>query len=110
VKDKLVFGENISQAAQFVQSGAADVGIIALSLALSDPMKSAGKHWVVPGEQLQQGAIILKRAGPAAREFFEWLRGPAARQIFEKYGFNSPPKLGGVARSAGVVPFCVNPS
>ncbi|MBI4472300.1 MAG: molybdate ABC transporter substrate-binding protein [Acidobacteria bacterium] len=101
VKEKIVLGENISQAAQFVQSGAADVGIIALSLALADPMKSAGKHWVVPGEELQQGAIILKRAGPAAREFFEWLRGPSARKIFEKYGFQSTAANDGVSVLGG---------
>ncbi len=66
VKDKLVLGENISQAAQFVESGAADVGIIALSLALASPMQATGH---VLGDScrcastdLEQGAVILKGA------------------------------------------------
>ena len=48
VKSKLVFGENIAQAAQFVQSGAADIGVIALSIALSGPMQTAGRFWIIP--------------------------------------------------------------
>jgi molybdate transport system substrate-binding protein len=90
VKDKLVLGENISQTAQFVQSGAADVGIVALSLALSDPMRRAGRYWVVPADtypRMEQGAVLLKGASPAARAFFEWLRTDQARKIFERYGF-----------------------
>lgn len=50
VKDKLVLGENISQTAQFVQTGGADVGIIALSLAVAPAMKEAGTLWEVPLE------------------------------------------------------------
>ncbi|HYR90573.1 MAG TPA: molybdate ABC transporter substrate-binding protein [Terriglobia bacterium] len=90
VKEKLVLGENISQAAQFVQSGAAEIGVIALSIVLSEPMRS-GKHWIVPTDtypKLEQGAVLVKRAGPGARAFHEWLRGPQARKVFEKYGFN----------------------
>jgi molybdate transport system substrate-binding protein len=89
-KKKLVFGENISQAAQFVQSGAADIGVIALSIALSDPMRNAGRYWVIPPDtypRMEQGAVLLKRAGPAARAFHEWLRGPETRGILDKYGF-----------------------
>ncbi|PYS31300.1 MAG: molybdate ABC transporter substrate-binding protein [Acidobacteria bacterium] len=91
VKGKLVLGENISQAAQFVQSGAAEIGMIALSIALSEPMRS-GKQWIVPTNtypKLEQGAVLLKRAGPGARAFHEWLGGPQARRVFEKYGFNA---------------------
>jgi molybdate transport system substrate-binding protein len=90
VKSKLVLGENISQAAQFVQSGAADVGIIALSIAMSEPMQRTGTYWPVPRESyppLEQGAVLLKRAGPAAKAFHEWLRGGEGRKIFAKYGF-----------------------
>jgi len=90
VKSKLVLGENISQAAQFVQSGAADVGIIALSIALSEPMQRAGTYWPIPRESypsLEQGAVLLKRAGPGAKAFHEWLRGVEARKIFAKYDF-----------------------
>ena len=90
VKDKLVLGENISQTAQFVQSGAADIGIIALSIALSQPMRAAGRYWMIPSDtypRLEQGAVLLKRAGPAGRKFHEWLRSPEARQVLKRYGF-----------------------
>jgi molybdate transport system substrate-binding protein len=90
LKGKLVLGENISQAAQFVRSGAADIGVIALSIAMSEPMRAAGRYWVVPADtypKLEQGAVLLKRAGAAAREFHSWLRSPGARAVFSKYGF-----------------------
>ena len=92
VKGRLVMGENISQAAQFVQSGAAEVGIIALSLALSEPMMKSGRHWVIPADtypRMEQGAVLLKDAGPAARQYFESLRGEPAKKILQRYGFAS---------------------
>src|SRR5208282_2383229 len=64
VKRKLVYGENISQAAQFVQSGNAQAGIVAMSLAVSPAMKD-GKRWLIPAEQhppIEQAAIVLKDA------------------------------------------------
>lgn len=91
IQNKLVFGENISQTAQFVQSGAADIGVIALSLALSEPMRKSGRYWIVPPDtypRMEQGAVLLKGASPAARAFFEWLRSDAARKTFERYGFS----------------------
>jgi len=102
VKRKLVLGENISQTAQFVQSGAADVGIVALSLALAEPMKSQGKYWEVPVQtypRMEQGAVILKqaeRAGhtAAAREFLEMLRSTSGRAILQRYGFSLPAASG----------------
>jgi hypothetical protein len=48
VKPRLVLGENIAQTAQFVSTRAADIGIIALSLAISDPMRTSGRYWMVP--------------------------------------------------------------
>jgi molybdate transport system substrate-binding protein len=93
VKNKLVFGENISQAAQFVQSGAADAGIIALSLASSDSMKAAGRYWEIPADmypRLNQAAALMKGASPAARAFLEWLRRPDSREILSRYGFGQP--------------------
>jgi molybdate transport system substrate-binding protein len=95
VQSKLVFGENISQAAQFVQSGSAQAGLIALSLAASPAMKS-GKQWVVPPDQyprLEQGVVLLQ-ASPekkAAQAFLKFLKTPAARATFERYGFFLPP-------------------
>ena len=91
VKAKMVYGENISQAAQFVQSGNAEVGIIALSLASSPPMR-AGKSWIIPEDMhpaIEQGAIVLGSAKnkDAARAFLEFVRSEEGRAILEKYGF-----------------------
>jgi molybdate transport system substrate-binding protein len=95
VAPKLVYGENVSQAAQFVQSGNAQVGILALSLVLSPRMKS-GQHWEIPGdmhEQIEQAAVVLKRASDkqAARALVDFLRSDAARVILIDYGFTFPP-------------------
>ncbi len=94
VKAKLIYGENISQAAQFVQSGNAQAGIIALSLAISPGMKG-GKIWEIPAETyppLEQGAVVLKSAKNknAARAFLNFVKSPAGREILEKHGFAIP--------------------
>lgn len=91
VAPKLVFGENISQTAQFVQSGNADAGLIALSLVLPSEMKS-GKYWRVPDEDyppLDQGAVIIKSSkhAAAARGFIDYLKSTDAKAILAKYGF-----------------------
>ena len=95
VKDRLVLGENISQAAQFIESGACDVGIIALSLALAPAMKSAGSYWEIPAEAhppLEQGAVILKQSKnqELARSFLSFLQGPQGQEIMTRYGFTLP--------------------
>jgi molybdate transport system substrate-binding protein len=94
VKAKLVYGENISQAAQFVQSGNAQAGIVAMSLAVSPAMRD-GKRWEIPAEMhpaIEQGAIVLKDAKnkEAARAFLEFAKGAAGRAILAKYGFAFP--------------------
>ena len=94
VKSKLVYGENISQAAQFVQSDNAQAGIIALSLAVSPGMK-AGKRWEIPVDMypaIEQGAILLKSAGNKvqARAFLQFVQTPDARATLEKFGFTVP--------------------
>jgi molybdate transport system substrate-binding protein len=94
VKNKLVYGENVSQAAQFVQSGNAQAGIVALSLAISPAMRD-GKRWEIPVDMhpaLEQGAIVLKEAEnkSAARAFLEFVKAPAGRAILAKYGFEFP--------------------
>ena len=94
VKPKLVYGENISQAAQFVQSGNAQAGIIAHSLANSPGMKD-GRIWEIPADlypPIQQGAVVLKSAGnkAAAIEFLNFVKSTAGRTILEKHGFAIP--------------------
>jgi molybdate transport system substrate-binding protein len=94
VKAKLVLGENISQAAQFVQSGNAEAGIIANSLALS-PAMHGGRKWVIPAEtypRIEQTVVVLKSAREklAAQEFVKFVtRGPG-REMLAKYGFEQP--------------------
>ncbi|HEX6950678.1 MAG TPA: molybdate ABC transporter substrate-binding protein [Nitrospira sp.] len=94
-KDRLVLGENISQAAQFIESGACDVGIIALSLALAPTMKAAGTYWEIPGEAhppLEQGAAILKssKEQKTAQQFVEFMRSTRGQEIMHRYGFTAP--------------------
>jgi molybdate transport system substrate-binding protein len=94
VKDKLVFGENISQAAEFVQSGNAQAGIVALSLAISPPMKN-GNRWEIPANSypmIKQAVVLLKdsKNKDAARRFMEFVSGSQGRQILERFGFAVP--------------------
>ena len=93
VTPKLVYGENISQTAQFVTTGAADIGIVALSLALSPAMKSeGGKYYIIPEsshQPLEQGFVILNHGGrnPAAASFRDFMLSRNAREILGHFGF-----------------------
>ena len=94
IKAKLVLGENISQAAQFVQSGNAQAGIIAYSLALS-PALQGGKRWIIPAElypPIEQSVVVLKAAKEksAAQEFVKFATQGPGREILAKYGFQPP--------------------
>ncbi|HEY2462031.1 MAG TPA: molybdate ABC transporter substrate-binding protein [Candidatus Acidoferrum sp.] len=100
VAAKLVYGENISQAAQFVQSGNAQAGIIAMSLAVS-PAMSPGNRWEIPAgthPPIEQAAIVLKTAKnkSAALAFMDFIKSSSARATLIKYGFtfteSQPPK------------------
>ncbi|MHB1195661.1 MAG: molybdate ABC transporter substrate-binding protein [Lutibacter sp.] len=94
VKSKFVYGENISQTAQFIELGAADIGIVALSLALSPNMKKAGgKYYVIPEKShqpLEQGYVILKHAknNPNAVKFYNFMASPTAKAILKHFGFS----------------------
>jgi molybdate transport system substrate-binding protein len=93
VQSKFVYGENISQTAQFVQSSGAQVGIVALSLAISPAMRD-GKRWEIPQElypPLNQAVVMLKSAQnqSAARAFLEFLKTDAARATLKRYGFTA---------------------
>jgi molybdate transport system substrate-binding protein len=98
VKDKLVLGENISQTAQFVQTGGADVGIIALSLAVAPAMRESGLYWEIPLEaypRLEQGAVVLKAAKDVntARAFLDFIKGPQGAAVLKRFGFFLPEKI-----------------
>jgi len=94
VKDKLVYGENISQAAEFVQSGNAQVGIVALSLTMSPAMKN-GNKWEIPADSyppIKQAVVLLKasRNKDAARRFLDFVSGPQGREVLQRFGFTVP--------------------
>lgn len=95
VQDKLVFGENISQTAQFAQTGAADAGIIAMSLAVSPGMAAGGNHWMIPDEahhKLEQVYTVLQRGRDksAVKIFLEFFQGTQGKKILSDYGFILP--------------------
>ena len=95
LRPKLVLGENVAQAAQFVESGAADVGIIARSLALAPPMRAKGRFWEIPGNThpvMEQGGLILKAARDpgAANLLRRFMESAEARTILTRFGFVLP--------------------
>jgi molybdate transport system substrate-binding protein len=95
VKDKFVLGENISQTASFVVSGSADVGIVALSLALSPNMKDKGRYSEVPADDyppIEQACVIIRSSKnkTIAEQFQKFIQSSTIRAIFQKYGFDIP--------------------
>lgn len=93
VQPALVLGENVAQAAQFVTSGNAQAGIVALSVALNPEVASVTDHAVVPDdwhEPLTQGMVVLPRAGPDAKAFAAYVRGDAARAVWARHGYALP--------------------
>lgn len=97
VRDRLVLGENIAQTAQFVESGAADAGLIALSLATAPALLDKGRFWTVPATlhpKIEQGGAILSWAGdpPAARDFAAFLTSETGQETLARYGFDRPGK------------------
>ena len=98
VSAKLVYGEDISQAAQFAESGNAQVGIIAMSLAVSPRMRS-GKYWEIPEDSysaIKQSSAVLRQSSnkEAARSFVAFVTGPDGRAILERFGFSVPADAG----------------
>jgi molybdate transport system substrate-binding protein len=95
VSRKLVMGENVSQAASFVLSGAADIGIIARSLAILPWSRGQARYRELPDDEyppIQQACVVLKssQAQKLARRFESYVAGPEAAKILEKYGFEAP--------------------
>lgn len=96
VKDKLVYGENISQAAQFIATGASDIGIVALSLAVSPNMnKLGGKYYLIPEmshNRLEQGVGITRHGmgNELSKVFMEFVESTTAHSILFHFGFRRP--------------------
>lgn len=92
IKPKIVMGSSITQAYQFVQTGAAEVGFLALSQVIDDP---GGSRWLVPAADhtpITQQAILLRtgEANPAAKAFLDFLKSPSARAVIRRYGYEAP--------------------
>jgi molybdate transport system substrate-binding protein len=95
VSARLVLGENVSQAAQFVESGNAQAGFVALAHAEAPAMQGKGKYWVVPAEahpQLDQGVVLILHSvhQKDAQAFLEFLKTEEAADRLRRYGFVSP--------------------
>lgn len=92
VQPKFVQGENISQTLQFVSTGNADLGFVALSQVFQDGRITGGSAWIVPAEMhdpILQDAVIFKRgeSNPAASALQAYLKGDKARAIIRRFGY-----------------------
>lgn len=93
LKSKLVFGENVAQAAQFVVSGNAQVGIVPLSLALAPELARNGQWWALPPKlypRIAQGGVVLRKSSKQelAQIFLAFLKSKEAGSILQRYGFD----------------------
>ncbi len=98
VEARLVYGENVAQTAQFVQTGNAQVGIVALSLALSPELSKQGSYALIPGtlhQPLEQGFIVTRRAAgnQLAQAFARFMAEQEVRAVMMRYGFVLPGKV-----------------
>jgi molybdate transport system substrate-binding protein len=95
VKDRLVLGDNVAQTAQFVETGAADIGIIGLAQALAPALREQGRFWKVPADaypRMDQAGVILARARdvPAAEAVREFVLSGQGKEVLKRYGFSVP--------------------
>ncbi|WP_397546753.1 molybdate ABC transporter substrate-binding protein [Rhodothermus marinus] len=95
VRDRLVLGENVAQAAQFAASGAADAGLIALSLALAPDIQRRGRYRLLPSDAyppIEQGAVVLRRAAmrPEVWALWRFVQQPEGRAVLRRFGFFIP--------------------
>lgn len=111
LQQRLVLGENVAQAADFVRSGNADAGVVALSLVLSDPLRDQGRWSELPQDGfpvLEQGGVVLAAAQDpaAARHVRDVLLDEQGREVMARYGFApagaaAPDPVGGSHGSSG---------
>ncbi|HVN20482.1 MAG TPA: molybdate ABC transporter substrate-binding protein [Dongiaceae bacterium] len=95
LSDKFVLGENVSQTAQFAESGNAQAGFVALAHAVSPNIKGTGKFWIVPPDDyppLEQGVVLITSSQhkKEAADFLQYLKSSEASDILRKYGFTIP--------------------
>lgn len=93
IQPRLVLGENVTQAAQFASSGAAQGGIIAYSLAIAPAVGKHGTYALLPADwhaALRQRMVLMAHAGATARAFYAYLQTPSARTVLRQYGFTLP--------------------
>ncbi len=92
VRDKIVEGQNITQAYQFVSTGNAELGFVALSQIYKDGKLSSGSAWIVPSslhDPIKQDAVILTKGkdSAAAKALVDYLKGPKAAAVIKSYGY-----------------------
>ena len=92
VSARFVMGENVSQTAQFAESGNAQAGFVALAHALSPAVKDKGKYWIIPADYyapLEQAVVIVTRSQhkTEAQHFLEFIKTDEAHQVLKQYGF-----------------------
>lgn len=89
---KIVYADNISQAAQFAFSGNAEIGFTAMSLVLAPDMKAAGKYYEIPASEytpIEQACVLIKKKqyNPSASKFMKYVLDPKVKGIWEKWGY-----------------------
>ena len=90
IQSQLIFGENVSQAAQFALSGSTQGGLVALSLASAERFKRRANYVVIPQSlytPLKQRMVLTLKAGKTANDFYHYIQTDRAQQIFAEYGF-----------------------
>ena len=95
LKGRIVMGQNVSQTAQFVQSGNAQAGLLPLSLAKTPPLSDEGRAWPVPPssyQRIEQAGVVIKGSKQAglARELAAFITGEGAKEVLERYGYDLP--------------------
>lgn len=95
ISDRFVMGENVSQAAQFVESGNTQAGFIALAHAAASTMHSKGKYWIVPADYyspLAQGVVVVSRSShkKEADQFLQYFKTKPVSDTLQKHGFTLP--------------------
>jgi molybdate transport system substrate-binding protein len=95
IADRLVLGENVAQAAQFVESGNAQAGFVALAHAVAPAMRGKGKYWEVPADfypPLAQGVVVVSNSQrkKEAAEFLQYIKTKETSELLRKFGFTLP--------------------